>query len=250
MKKILIVLTGPLISSGCSGATFDKKINRKDRVNVTFDCTENIKKYYEVIYGGKFTIDLAYLAWAEDVDAIEKFKRSGFPNLDIIQAGVPLSKYRDKWQFEAFLSKECKQFILNGSYDIVFRIRADVLLKLDILVQQLNTLKNVNDKKIIVPYIAKGGKMQDYYFGGTPKGLLRFCQNIRTGNPVVQNTHFDALINQTSLRRYKNLHKIKRRYIAWITRLVGYKIQVPLDKEIYNQMEWRGAKFKNFIGHM
>ena len=234
------MLQGPVISTGASGKTFDKRVPRLKRQTVTYDCKLNIKEYLLSIEKYQEFVELIYLAWSDDVKYLSEFvEQNAFP-IKIIDAGQPLSEYRPKWQFEAFCGKEITTYLDKNHYDIVLRIRADVLLDVDLLLESINYINTLKDWQVLVAYRASLGRLQDFYFGGTSAGLMRFCKNINTGFPDVHGPHYDALINQSILRKYKFLHKLKRRHIRFITRIIGLIIQVPLNREVFDTLKWRG----------
>lgn len=245
-KYNLIALTGPIFSEGMTGATFDKRISRANRKTVRFDCRDYVRYYIEWVKNSNEKYKLVYLAWDSDYSLISEHFGA---EISVINVGAPESKFRAKWQFEPFVHDNFLSFIEQDACEKILRIRSDVKLDMNAVNKSFMSLGDTFGK-IIVPYIASEGKMQDFYFGGTPNFLVQFCKNIKNGHQDIHGPHYDALLCQTSLRHLRWAHKFKLKYLKYLSRYVGSKMQVALDKGIYVNLEWRGEKFVTLYGHM
>ena len=245
-KYNLIALTGPVISEGMTGATFDKTIRRTQRKIVRFDCREYVRYYIDWTKTKTDNYKLIYLSWDNDFSLISKNFGS---EIEIINVGTPESNFRAKWQFEPFVHENFINYLEQNFFDNVLRIRSDIKLDMNNVDKSLMFMGDTSNK-VIVPYIASDGKMQDFYFGGSPNFLVKFCKNINNGYRDIHGPHYDALICQTLLRHLPWAHKIKLSYLKYLSHYVGAQIQVPMDKTIYENLEWRGEKFTTLYGHM
>jgi hypothetical protein len=244
-KKILLILNGPIISNGTTGA-LEKHLPKDARNTVIFNTVENIKIYSKVAQFEKIMIACAL--WDYDFSSEIAHDLHAIDNLKVIKINHCLGIPREYLQFYS-LYNAIKELYLSGDIDqsyTIVRIRSDLLLNLELLIKECS----LNFKKIQTAHLVDDGRFQDFYFSADYKTLVFFLRNIiNSGCMSHKNIHYDAVLKQIAIVRILSYFKILiPTFIAKILcKTVSHFKLISYSEKLYRTCKWRGVSLNHWF---
>jgi hypothetical protein len=255
-SDIGIVIQGPLVSRGRTGATSHiARHNVTEDDVVDFECIDNIAQLFEAFPNfGK----MICVVWSsEPVDRIQRLQREiGENNVLVIDDNTRAVRAKSgvlpaNNKYRQFLSSlKGIQIIEGHGCKYALKIRSDQYLDLYDLAQDLLKISAIRREFMMVPRIAAGSKtdhLVDFYIGGKTLDLLRCFDHYLKSPQMYEHVHTDIFYHWASLMLGKTEYpprllglKLNPRYIqrAW------NEFFCPASLAVFDSLLWRGEKAK------
>lgn len=264
-----LIIQGPMVSQGVSGAFTGKIRNIKSSDLVEYDCSESIQK--NIINARKYFETIILSVWEHDKILIEKkIKLKTLPDLIIYNdqslihneykkrnenskfSGMPFTMNNMDKQWLSTLSGV--EAALNYSTSACVKIRTDQTVNMKLLYKSLHA--SYLSDKILVPYIDadKPWALPDFYFGGNSISMFKLLNYMLNSQIKFfsENVHdqffFGGSYFLSKTRNYDWFHYIKKtnRFSKTQKHIIveaWEQVWTPGSKQILRSMVWRGFKF-------
>ena len=263
-----LIIQGPMLSQGVSGAFKGKIRDVKESDLVKYDCSEAIQK--NIINARKYFEIIILSVWEQDKLWIErKNKLKNLPDLiiyndqtlaqnaykkrnnDVKFSGMPFtSNNMDKQWLSTLTGVEAA---LNHRASACVKIRTDQTVNMKALHKSLYT--SYLSDKILIPYIDvdRPWALPDFYFGGNSISMFKLLNSMLNSQIrfFSENVHdqffFGGSYFLSKTKNFEWIHYVKKtntfsetqKRIIW----EGWeKIWTPGSKQIYSSVVWRGSK--------
>lgn len=242
--KLLLVLSGPLISHGSTG-NIEKNIHRSKRISIEFDVTKNIIEYSRL--AKNLNIEIYYIAWEKDFENINRLAKTCAVNLKVLSVKEPVGIKPEFLQFFSlnfFLEKLKEKSELSNFY--ILKIRSDLLLNLNLLISELS----LNNSFINVPHLYSSGKFADFYYASSAEKLLAFCSNILMNKESISpKFHYSAILKQYNFLRELEKHQIVIDDLLASYFCIKYTNEnlFPFSISLHQSCLWRGEKYNKYF---
>jgi hypothetical protein len=265
MKKVGLVIQGPLMSPGLTGADILKR--KEESIFIDYDCRNNIQRIIDD-YGHLFD-SVVVSTWKKEIVPGESFVGA-----DLVTADDPGAS--STYEFSKFFknNNRYRQFygILQGvkyleknkGVEHIIRIRTDQYLNLERLIvdfeQRVGRIKS-KDAALFVPLLQtkKRYHILDFYFGASKQSLKKFCEAMLAFDcaEFALSVHNEIVLKYAYVN-YKNEIKVSdqayfSKSSALISSTEGNKIYdhmlshvfFSFDTSILETLEWRGKPVLN-----
>lgn len=252
--NIGLVIQGPLISKGKSGATgHPDAANLGDKGLVEFPCFQNIDRLLGSF--GYLFKKIVCIAWNnEDQGNIEKLEKIAGPKnvvliSDTSRAALELAKKsqsRNKYrQFTSSLRGV--EEVKKSGCDFAVKVRSDQFLNLKRLHEDyMQILDTRGTETMLVPKgrARETGWISDFYFCGPSNLLSSAFQRYLQDNERSHDVHVDIFYcwaEQFLGRPPMSLRWRKTKYFNEYNRESWNTVFCPGSRDLYNSLIWRGA---------
>lgn len=267
MYKYLVVIQGPLVSTGNSGS--GSKV-------LDYDCEKNIKNL--ILEFSDLPIHFILSTWEGEKDLGYSFK-----NLNIIKNSKPFKSKGDSYQMISSLNGFLSIKFIH-EYKLALKMRTDQFIDLRSIFEHMEKwiFSNSNTKKyeqnglLFFPNFLPWSpySVGDFFIGGTPEDLINFFQSqIKYEKNTISDyapwTHSEIIYKYAITNFSKNLSlkyfyfypRIEvdfRREMKFLSFLKGYTFPIHVlklwkimmcdlicffPKDIHEKIIWRGTNF-------
>jgi hypothetical protein len=264
MKKIGLVIQGPLISIGKSGEQFYWSLDKLQESGgaIHYDCRENIQRL--ITEFGPLFDEIIISTWDNEVKPEDSWigaKLVAAPD----PGGIPRANrkhYKDNNKFRQFLST------LNGlveleksGIDHAIKVRTDTYLDLAKLVESyLAGIKKTNDdsRSIYAPVVHHSTFLiHDLYFAGHLKTMKEFCEAVLAYErfEFISSAHMEIVLKH-AYGKYKEIIGVHDWAYFPLSPLMGVSAETrkifeymleniyhSLEPTIFKDLLWRGSRF-------
>lgn len=267
--QIGLVIQGPLVSGGLTGATWGKGKTRAPRNHfVEFDCKNSLKSnlkeikkhfpmtviatwdHFETKSLEELDPSLVILKKAEPANSGKLLRKPvrGFPDL------AQNNRYK---QFES-LNLALEYLLTLDGITHFLKIRTDQVFNWRQLKDEVNTIFQENPKKLFLPYRHEGIPFlfPDFYFGGAINELRDFLNLVGSREfSFHDNIHRDMALKYLFLneparhvKHYSNFFLTEDKCTEYICNEFDllFKNNIALGtRDLFYSISWRGIKMSN-----
>mgnify|MGYP000860359107 CR=1 FL=1 len=268
--KIGVVVQGPLVSRGRTGATANIGIQElKEKDIVDFDCINNISNMYSK-YKDDFDNFICVTWDTEDVTKlVTKIGKEAILSISDTTKIIKQNKktiISDNTKYKQFFSTlKGMEYLQKKGCTYAIKIRTDQSLDLSKMkFHLLKVLDKVeNDKRFIFPLINLNSPdlLEDFYFGAKTENIINLCKIFLEKPEIYHSVHSDLFYKCAWLLNNKDKWPPDISYTpsgkySKDQRLVilstWSKYLDTFTNEIFQNLVWRGEKFpkkllKNYI---
>jgi hypothetical protein len=262
MRKIGLVIQGPLISVGKTGEQFYMTLEKLREAGgaVHYDCRPNIRRIISEF--GHFFDEIVVSTWESEVR-----EGDSFPGVRLVAAPDPggikrgnTKHYKDNNKFRQFLSMQNGLLELEKSgIDYAVKARTDTYLDLKKLLGSfLSGIEDHGADAIFAPVIHKPTfLLHDLYFASSLAAMKRFCEGVLSYDrfEFISSAHMEIVLKHAYFIYKEQIGVPDWAYFPH-SPLIGSSSETrkifdymlthayfSLDPEIFRALEWRGSRF-------
>ncbi len=185
MRKYSLIIQGPIISNGITGASYLEYDLNKKKIpkTVEYNCIPNINR---ILSEFSYLFEHVILStWESESIEINQIQTSN--NFHILKSKDTTQSYINQAHpngqiglLKQFSSIQKGAEFLNGLADesYIIKIRTDQFVNLKLLIEEHRSQSEFyRENKISISYFAKNS-LADFYFVATPSKILDFCSSI------------------------------------------------------------------------
>lgn len=245
-----LLIQGPLLSSGRSGATLlDRPFSDKSVVH--FDCRDLITK--TVLKYQKLFSEIIVCTWDDGI--FTDYKLNCGQLIRIGDETGQLPKKEGGLGINPYLATNNMLRQYYGTYyglkqfngvDTVVKIRTDQELDLETIISSIK-----NDDRIYVSHFNRElSRVPDFYFAGNYSRMLDLFSVLYTTNNLTDTPHTDIVLRYARTRYFEkigvdsawyNEHETVERRKIFVFMLNN--VFAALPRKVYESVSWRGAPF-------
>ncbi|MEN8721599.1 MAG: hypothetical protein ABF335_01795 [Alphaproteobacteria bacterium] len=262
--KLGVVIQGPLVSTGRTGATVDVSIEQTTETDiVVYDCLPAINSIWQ--HHREYADDLIVVLWsnepAEKVEAVRAIV--GDKHIVIVDDDTKTVHDRNSKllptnnklrQFRSTLAGI--QALEKRGCDTILKVRSDQIGNFAPLIEVFRKLAATSPKtaqrKVILPAYRVGNPIHfmDFYFVAHLTTLKNLCHNFLNNQEIHDSIHIDLFFRCANMLGTKSLYpasilaKFRHTRASLTFAAKAWQAHfMPGSKETYRSIIWRGACF-------